>query len=171
MRRVVIESPFAGDIEANKEYLKRAVLDCLVRGESPYASHGFFTHFLDDADPAQRRAGIMAGLEWSKAAEAVVYYLDRGMSDGMRFALEKHTQAARTIEARLLSGDHCLHFEYVNHRGEKAQRRARFKAFYWGRTEYHPRDQVLMKAFCLDRNEERIFAAGDMVFLPTVPVL
>lgn len=167
MRRVVIESPFAGALEANAAYLKKAVIDCLSRGESPYASHGFFTHFLDDTVPAERKAGILAGLEWAKAAEAVVYYLDRGMSSGMLFALERHTQAARKIEARLLSGETSLSFNYTNWRGESDQRRARFKSFYWGRTEYHPRDQVLMKAHCLDRNEERVFSVKDMVFLPS----
>ena len=35
MIRVVVESPFAGDVERNMEYAKEAVLDCLRRGEAP----------------------------------------------------------------------------------------------------------------------------------------
>jgi len=172
MRRVIIESPFAGDVEANTRYLKQAVIDCLTRGESPYASHGFFTHFLDDNEPSQRMAGIKAGLEWAKAADAVIYYLDRGMSQGMLFALEKHVQAARKVEVRLLQGPwDVVSFHYKNWRGEESDRRARFQGFYWGRTEWHPRDQILMKAHCLDRNEDRVFAVADMIFQPSAQVL
>lgn len=42
-RLVVVESPYAGDVERNVAYAKRCVLDCLKRGEAPYASHLFFT--------------------------------------------------------------------------------------------------------------------------------
>jgi hypothetical protein len=43
MKLVIIESPYAGDVEPNVAYAKAAVLDCLSRGEAPYASHLFFT--------------------------------------------------------------------------------------------------------------------------------
>ena len=39
MRLVVVESPYAGDVEANLAYLRRAMRDCLLRGEAPFASH------------------------------------------------------------------------------------------------------------------------------------
>lgn len=167
MRRVIIESPYAGDLARNHRYLGRAVRHSLSLGESPYASHGFFTNFLDDTDPAERKAGMLAGLEWSKAAEAVVYYLDLGMSPGMLFALEKHTQALRTIEARVLADQTFLSFNYTNWKGENAQRQAVYKGFFWGRSEYHPTDQVLMRGFCLERREERVFAVKDMIFSET----
>lgn len=85
-RLVVVESPYAGDVEANVAYAKRCVLDCLHRGESPYASHLFFTQpdLLDDLDPEQRRIGIEAGLAWGAAASLVCFYVDRGWSSGMR---------------------------------------------------------------------------------------
>ncbi len=56
MRLVVIESPYAGDVQANVAYAKRCVADCLRRGESPYASHLFFTQdgILDDLKPEER---------------------------------------------------------------------------------------------------------------------
>lgn len=172
MRRVIIESPFAGDVEANTRYLKQAVIDCLHRGESPYASHGFFTHFLDDTNPSQRMAGIKAGLEWAKAADAVIYYLDHGMSPGMIFALEKHVQAARKVEVRLLLGPwDVLTFKYKNGSGEESDHRARFQGFYWGRIDWNPRDQIFMKAHCMDRNEDRFFLVGDMIFQPSAGVL
>ncbi len=51
MRRTIIESPYAGDIQGNLAYAKRCVLDSLSRGEAPIASHLLFTldGILDDA--------------------------------------------------------------------------------------------------------------------------
>lgn len=102
MKLVIIESPFAGDIIRNKEYLHLCVLDCLRRGESPYASHGFFTQFLDDTVPEQRELGIKAGLEWARVADKVVFYLDYGWSPGMKAAHEWHLGQGREIETRIL---------------------------------------------------------------------
>jgi hypothetical protein len=88
--RVVIESPYAGEVEENVAYAKRCVLDSLKRGEAPYASHLFFTqpNLLDDGDPEERRLGIEAGIEWGKTADFVVVYVDRGISEGMRRGIE-----------------------------------------------------------------------------------
>jgi len=102
MIKVIIESPYAGDIKANTEYLHRCVIDCLVRGESPYASHGFFTQFLDDDKPDDRALGIKAGLAWAEAADKVVVYVDNGISKGMRYGIEAHEKAGRRIEYRTL---------------------------------------------------------------------
>lgn len=33
MRRVIVESPYAGDIEKNVTYARAAIRDCLSRGE------------------------------------------------------------------------------------------------------------------------------------------
>lgn len=102
MKRVIIESPFAGDIAANRAYLHRCCIDSLRRGESPYASHGFFVYFLDDLKPHERKLGIDAGLAWSDAAQLVAIYVDRGISNGMKYAIERHTEAGRPIEYRRL---------------------------------------------------------------------
>lgn len=85
MRLVVVESPYAGDVQANERYAKVCVLDCLGRGESPIASHLLFTMpgVLDDIDPHERRLGIRAGHAWMRAADAVVVYVDRGITNGM----------------------------------------------------------------------------------------
>jgi hypothetical protein len=39
MRWVILESPYAGDVEANVAYARAAVRDSLMRGEAPIASH------------------------------------------------------------------------------------------------------------------------------------
>ena len=41
MKRVIIESPYSGDIPRNLLYARLCVFDCLQRGEAPYASHLF----------------------------------------------------------------------------------------------------------------------------------
>lgn len=90
MKRVVIESPYAGDVETNLRYLRAAMADCLARGEAPYASHALYTQpgVLDDGKPEERRKGIDAGFAWGDAATTIAFYVDRGFSGGMIDALE-----------------------------------------------------------------------------------
>ncbi|MFE5288119.1 hypothetical protein ACFRAQ_24390 [Nocardia sp. NPDC056611] len=65
---VIIESPYAGDVEANLAYARAALLDSLNRGEYPFASHLLYTQVLTDADADQRSHGIAAGLAWGAHA-------------------------------------------------------------------------------------------------------
>lgn len=102
MRLVVIESPYAGDILTNTFYARRAVKDSLARGEAPIASHLLYTQagILDDDKPEERKLGMAAGLAWYKAAEAVVFYVDLGVSQGMQAAMLQATAEGKTIERR-----------------------------------------------------------------------
>lgn len=85
MRRVIIESPYAGDVAGNVKYARECLRDSLARGEAPLASHLLYTQpgVLDDTVPAEREAGIAAGHAWIKHADAVVVYCDLGISLGM----------------------------------------------------------------------------------------
>ena len=89
MRLVILESPYAGDIEANVEYARAAVRDSLARGEAPIASHLLYTQpgILRDEVLAEREWGINAGLAWRKVAEATVVYTDRGITKGMEYGI------------------------------------------------------------------------------------
>lgn len=91
MRRVIVESPYRGDVEANITYARACVRDCILRGESPLASHLLLTQpgILNDANPAERELGIIAGLAWQTAADAVVVYTDRGISGGVELAIDR----------------------------------------------------------------------------------
>lgn len=100
MKRVYLESPYAGNVVRNMAYLKRCVLDCIKNNESAFASHGFFTHFLDDTKPEERALGIEAGLAWAHDAAKVVVYTDYGISNGMRDAIRVHGSYGRRIEYR-----------------------------------------------------------------------
>ena len=68
MLRVILESPFAGDIERNIKYARLCVRDSLLRGESPIASHLLYTQegLLNDEIELERMHGINAGLEWKR---------------------------------------------------------------------------------------------------------
>lgn len=105
MRRVIIESPYAGDVARNKAYLQACIRDCLRRGETPYASHQMLTDALDDGDPEQRKQGIEAGYEWWFAADAVVFYVDLGWSPGMARAEVEAVARGAHIKARSLGPD------------------------------------------------------------------
>jgi len=91
---VVIESPLAGNRPLHKLYAKACLLDCLVRGEAPYASHLLFDQddLLDDTVPQQREAGLVSGLAWGAVAELRAFYLDFGESPGMERGRRSATQ-------------------------------------------------------------------------------
>lgn len=104
MRRVVLESPFAGDVDGNLKYARECLRDCLMRGESPVASHILFasTSTLVDADPIERAVGINAGHAWMHGAHAVVVYTDRGISKGMEAGIRTASFHGITVEYRKL---------------------------------------------------------------------
>ena len=87
MRRVILESPYAGDVEENVAYARAAVRDSLLRGESPIASHLLYTQpgILMDDVPDERRLGIEAGLAWQlcrRIKASVVYQASSGSRPG-----------------------------------------------------------------------------------------
>src|SRR5258708_7832053 len=107
MQRVIIESPYAGDIERNVRYARAAMWDCLNRGEAPYASHLLYTQVgvLDDSDPIERERGIQAGFEWRAASDKTVVYTDLGYSTGMKYGIKHAEKIGHPIEYRELKGE------------------------------------------------------------------
>jgi hypothetical protein len=106
MRLVIVESPYAGDVERNVSYARAAMRDCLLRGECPFASHLLYTQpgVLDDNEPDERDRGIRAGLAWGRHAHATVVYTDLGISKGMTWGIRNAEEAGRKIEFRKLPG-------------------------------------------------------------------
>lgn len=104
MRLVIIESPYAGDVEANVEYARKALRDSLLRGEAPIASHLLYTqpNVLDDNVTHERNLGINAGLAWGEKADATVVYADLGVSNGMLLGMRRAILAKRPIEIRFI---------------------------------------------------------------------
>lgn len=102
MKKVVIESPFAGDVAGNVEYARAALKDSLSRDEAPIASHLLYPQVLDDTNMAERGQGIEAGLEWLRSAEAMVVYMDKGISPGMTGAIHAANWLKIPVEYRYL---------------------------------------------------------------------
>lgn len=128
MRLVIIESPYAGPtpeaVAANVAYARACLLDSLLRGEAPIASHLLYTQVLDDTVPVQRALGIAAGLAWRKAVafqppdrmEMILtgvsmteftpvlpaFYVNRGMSHGMLAAAALYQNEGIEYETRRL---------------------------------------------------------------------
>jgi hypothetical protein len=121
MKFVVVESPFAAGTlllgpgtllsltrHKNVAYARACMHDCLVnRREAPYASHLLYTQpgVLDDDIPAERSLGIAAGLELTGRADVRAFYVDRGMSTGMNYALQWAADREQPCEVRTLGGE------------------------------------------------------------------
>jgi hypothetical protein len=101
---VIVESPFAGDLERNRKYLDACLADCYRRGEAPHASHAIGPRALDDRDPEQRRKGIEAGYAWWPSATRIVFYIDHGMSSGMQASLTRAGIVGAVVEFRFVDG-------------------------------------------------------------------
>lgn len=105
---VIMESPYAPNnkysLKEHIEYARRAMRDCLMRGEAPSASHLLYTQdgVLDDMNPEERVLGINAGLAWGRVAEKTVVYCDLGISGGMEYGIKRAKESNRPIEYRYL---------------------------------------------------------------------
>jgi hypothetical protein len=105
VKRVILETPYRGDIDANISFARACLRDCLLRGESPIASHLLYTQegVLDDNDADQRRLGIKAGLAWVHVADATVVYTDLGITEGMQQGIDFALDAGREVIMRTLN--------------------------------------------------------------------
>ncbi len=101
---VILETPYAGDIEANLAYCRTAMRDCLLRDEAPFPSHALYTQpgVLNDEIPADRELGIVAGFAWRSVATKTVVYTDRGISRGMQAGIDHAKSIGHEIEYRTL---------------------------------------------------------------------
>lgn len=110
MIKVILESPYAGEIERNIRYARACVRDSLLRGESPIASHLLYTQngILDDDIEEERKLGIDAGLSWHTVMDKHVFYIDYGYSKGMLYAKKKSEDMNIQIEERYLFKDCSL---------------------------------------------------------------
>jgi hypothetical protein len=106
MKRVIIEAPYAASdehsVEFYKDYLNACVKDSLSRDEAPFASHGFYTQYLNDTILEERLLGIECGYSWMYIADAVVFYIDYNFSPDMLQAFEHARRLDKRIELRHL---------------------------------------------------------------------
>jgi hypothetical protein len=106
-KRVIIESPYAGDIERNVAYARACIADSIRRGEAPFASHLLYTQpgILNDALAEERELGIKAGFAWRWGAHSTVVYQDLGITKGMKQGINDALSIpGHTLEFRNLGG-------------------------------------------------------------------
>lgn len=107
IRRVIVETPFRADNDEKAAvydaYLNACLRDCVLRGETPYASHAILTRpgVLDDNRPEERALGIKLGSAWLGIADVVVYE-DLGVSAGMQQRINEAAARHLQIERRTL---------------------------------------------------------------------
>lgn len=101
---VVIESPYAGDVQRNVAYARAAVRDSVLRGEAPIASHLLFTQagILIDGIEAEREIGIEANLAWARVCDFAAIYIDYGVSPGMKKAIEFYEERRINIVSKFM---------------------------------------------------------------------
>lgn len=101
MQRVILESPYSGDVTRNVDYARKCMLDCIVNhNESPLVSHLLYTQCLDDLKPEQRTLGMTAGFAWYPVTEKCVVYTDYGISRGMEVGIQEAKRNSVPIEYR-----------------------------------------------------------------------
>ena len=111
MKRVVIESPYAGssnEIMLNELYGELCMRDCLTNhNEAPYASHLLYTrpNVLRDSVAEERKLGISAGFFWRDVAEKSIFYIDLGMTKGMKQGMDDCEEKGKPYEIRHLPSE------------------------------------------------------------------
>jgi len=105
MPLVLIESPYAGDVDLNIKFARACMRDSLFRGEAPFAMHLLYTQegILNDDIPAERNWGIEAGMAWGRFAEITAVYTNLGITPGMEYGITRAKQEGRKIEYRELA--------------------------------------------------------------------
>ena len=106
-RLVIIESPYAGDVERNVAYARACMRDSLRRGEYPIASHLLYTQpgILDDDVLEEPELGIKAGLAWRAVAQKAIFYVGMGWSRGMLAARDTYDYENFPYELRRFTVD------------------------------------------------------------------
>lgn len=105
MKRVIVESPYGGNVELNEAYGEFALHDCLLNyKETPYASHLLYTRkfVLNDDNIFDRILGIKAGFEWRAVCDKTVFYIDLGISSGMLKGIKDCEEKKLFYETRVL---------------------------------------------------------------------
>lgn len=102
MQLVILESPYAGNVEENTSYAQKCMKDSLERGEAPMVSHLLYTQCLNDLDANERQLGISAGLAFKAVINKTVVYSDLGISDGMHIGIKDAIANKREIEYRFI---------------------------------------------------------------------
>ncbi len=102
--RVILESPYAGEIERNRIFAICCIRDMLDRGEAPYASHVLYPPASQKFTKKERDRGMKAGYAWMAVADLVAVYTNLGQTEGMLRGITRAKLLKLRIEWRQLKG-------------------------------------------------------------------
>ena len=88
MKLIYVASPYAGDIEQNTEFARKACRHVMNEGHAFFAPHLLYPQFLDDSNPQERQAGLDMGLAMLPRCDELWCYGDR-ISFGMHLEIEE----------------------------------------------------------------------------------
>ncbi len=88
MKLIYVASPYAGDIEQNTEFARKACRHVMSEGHAFFAPHLLYPQLLDDSKPQEREAGLDMGLAMLPRCDELWCYGDR-ISFGMHLEIEE----------------------------------------------------------------------------------
>lgn len=102
LRRVIVESPYSGEVAENRAYALRCLRDSVQRGEAPFVSHLLYPLVSRKYDADERRHGMACGWAWARVAHACIVYRDRGVTAGMQQGIDLALREEIPVEERRL---------------------------------------------------------------------
>jgi len=101
-KRIILESPFAGDVNNNVHYAKALIHKLAHQGYAPSASHLLYTQCLNDTLQFDRDLGINKGLDYAHNKDSIIG-IDRGFSTGMKYGVQRAINEGRSYRFETLS--------------------------------------------------------------------
>ena len=88
MKLIYVASPYAGDIEQNTEFARKACRHVMNEGHAFFAPHLLYPQLLEDSNPQERQAGLDMGLAMLSRCDELWCYGDH-ISYGMHLEIEE----------------------------------------------------------------------------------
>lgn len=117
MKKILVCSPYRGDIEKNTKRAAQAARILCECGCMPIVPHLYFPNFLSEEDPHERIRGIELGVELMKECHKI-WLIGLEITNGMEFELEAakelnipveiYDEELRQVKAKTLSIDDRL---------------------------------------------------------------
>ena len=86
MKKIFVCSPLRGNIKENIKKAKQYSRDIALKGDIPITPHIYFTQFLDDNNPKERKLGMKMGQELLKICDDIKIFgvPNKGMKEEIK---------------------------------------------------------------------------------------
>ncbi|MBS3873763.1 MAG: DUF4406 domain-containing protein [Dethiobacter sp.] len=88
MKLIYVASPYAGDIEKNTKFARRACRHVMSKGHAFFAPHLLYPQLLNDANPHERQAGLDMGIAMLSRCDELWCYGNH-ISPGMHLEIKE----------------------------------------------------------------------------------